>query len=132
MNNLKRRVAIDGFGQMLETISPSIAKLKTENPEKFGWIAEYASNHAAWEKGKILNESFPTYGNPSTLQNINGMGPVMAPANPNGPSVFYTGNVGSGDKFPTTLPISIEVAARTVGFDIVPVIPMSGPVGILA
>jgi hypothetical protein len=39
---------------------------------------------------------------------------------------------GSGDKFPSLLPLAIQVAAKTVGFDIVPVIPMSGPTGILS
>jgi hypothetical protein len=41
-------------------------------------------------------------------------------------------NNGSGDKFPSLLPLAIQVAAKTVGFDIVPVIPMSGPTGILS
>jgi hypothetical protein len=39
---------------------------------------------------------------------------------------------GSGDKFPSLLPLAIQVAAKTVGFDIVPVIPMSGPSGVLS
>jgi hypothetical protein len=40
--------------------------------------------------------------------------------------------VGSGDKFPSLLPLAIQVAAKTVGFDIVPVIPMAGPTGVLS
>ena len=40
--------------------------------------------------------------------------------------------LGSGDKFPSLLPLAIQVAAKTVGFDIVPVIPMSGPTGVLS
>lgn len=130
----KQRFAIKEFGSLLENMSPTLSKIKTENPEKFAWISEYASNHARFEKGKMLNESgtFPTFGNPATLLNVNGMGGVVAPANPAGHSTFYNGSVGSGDKFSTTLPISIEVAARTIGFDLVPVIPMAGPVDVMA
>ena len=55
-----------------------------------------------------------------------------------GPAGFYAGGsysgtgLGSGDKFPSLLPLAIQVAAKTVGFDIVPVIPMSGPTGVLS
>jgi hypothetical protein len=84
----------------------------------------------------FLNESgtpgFPIYGTPATVYNVNGMGPVSHPADPNGPLTFHTGKVGSGDKFQSTLPVAIKVATRTVGFDIVPVIPMNGPVGMMA
>jgi hypothetical protein len=38
---------------------------------------------------------------------------------------------GSGDKFPSLLPVAIQVAAKTIGFDLVPVIPMDSPVGFL-
>jgi len=54
------------------------------------------------------------------------------------PAGFYAGGsyagtgLGSGDKFPSLLPLAIQVAAKTVGFDIVPVIPMSGPTGVLS
>jgi hypothetical protein len=48
-----------------------------------------------------------------------------------GASGFYTGTTGSGDKFPSLLPLAIQVAAKTVGFDIVNVVPMSGPAGVL-
>jgi len=49
-----------------------------------------------------------------------------------GAANFYgAGSQGSGDKFPSLLPLAIQVAARTVGFDIVPVVPMNGPSGVL-
>jgi len=90
-----------------------------------------------------LNESAGAY---NTLGVVNGMGQVAPPAFP-GMANFYspgaagtqanngfynTANQGSGDKFPSLLPLAIQVAAKTVGFDIVPVIPMSGPTGILS
>jgi hypothetical protein len=41
------------------------------------------------------------------------------------------GDSGSGDKFPSLLPVAIQVAAKTIGFDLVPVVPMDSPVGFL-
>jgi hypothetical protein len=38
---------------------------------------------------------------------------------------------GSGDKFPSLLPVAIQVAAKTIGFDLVGVVPMDSPVGFL-
>ena len=78
-----------------------------------------------------LNEGF-AYPQASLL-NTPGMGNV-APASTvaGGAANFYSANaLGSGDKFPSLLPLAIQVAARTVGFDIVPVIPMNGPGGVL-
>jgi hypothetical protein len=42
------------------------------------------------------------------------------------------GAKGSGDKWPALLPMSLQVAARTIGFDIVNVIPMPGPTGVIS
>jgi hypothetical protein len=55
------------------------------------------------------------------------MGNVSTP----GANIGVYGDQGSGDKFPSLLPLAIQVAARTIGFDIVNVIPMSGPTGVL-
>ena len=88
---------------------------------KQAWIAKYAHFHA-------INEGmdFPNAG----IANVPGMGNVATPQAGAGAD-FYTGQTGSGDKFPSLLPISLQVAARTIGFDIVPVIPMNGPTGVL-
>jgi hypothetical protein len=61
------------------------------------------------------------------------MGNVNPPTTVAGGAANFYGNgaIGSGDKFPSLLPISLQVAARTIGFDIVPVIPMNGPTGVL-
>jgi hypothetical protein len=42
------------------------------------------------------------------------------------------GTDGSGDKAPSLLPLAMQVAAQTVGLDLVPVIPMAGPMGLLS
>lgn len=91
--------------------------------DKLRWTSKYCHFHS-------VNESF-AYTSTSTLGNVPGMGAVRPGAAPGGPLSFYTGSTGSGDKFPSLLPLAIQVAARTIGFDIVSVIPMPGPTGVL-
>lgn len=111
--------------QVFETWSPIIeSQTGIQDSAKLGWMSKYAHYHS-------LNEGF-AYPQASVL-NTPGMGNV-APATvvAGGAANFYgAGSRGSGDKFPSLLPLAIQVAARTVGFDIVPVIPMNGPSGVL-
>lgn len=118
--------------EIYDTWSPIIeSKAGITEEGKKGWLTKYCHYHS-------LNESAGAY---NTLGVVNGMGAVAPPSYPgmasfqggNANAGFYnTGNQGSGDKFPSLLPLAIQVAAKTVGFDIVPVIPMSGPTGILS
>lgn len=117
--------------EIFETWSPIIEqKAGIQDAEKKGWLSKYCHYHS-------LNESAGAY---QSLATVNGMGAVAPPAYPGGSNFtgtpnqgFYNStNQGSGDKFPSLLPLAIQVAAKTVGFDIVPVIPMSGPTGVLS
>ena len=121
--------------EIYDTWSPIIeSKAGITEESKKGWLTKYCHYHS-------LNESAGAY---NTLGVVNGMGNVAPPAFPGatiGGTSFSTGAnagfyntawQGSGDKFPSLLPLAIQVAAKTVGFDIVPVIPMSGPTGILS
>ena len=111
--------------QVFETWSPILEeKTGITSPDKLKWMSKYAHFHS-------LNEGF-TYPQASLL-NTPGMGNV-APASTvaGGAANFYsTSAQGSGDKFPSLLPLAIQVAARTIGFDIVSVVPMNGPAGVL-
>jgi len=111
--------------QVFETWSPILEeKTGINDSNKLKWMSKYAHYHS-------LNEGF-TYPQAS-LFNTPGMGNV-APASTvaGGAANFYgAGAKGSGDKFPSLLPLAIQVAARTVGFDIVSVVPMNGPSGVL-
>ena len=103
-----------------------VIKSKTNilDESRIGWLSKYCHFHK-------LNESVHNNGY-SVLSSLNGMGNVSFPANPNGTGTpFYNGAVGSGDKFPSLLPLAIQVAARTIGFDIVNVIPMASSSGVL-
>jgi len=121
--------------EIYNTWAPLIeSKAGITDESKKGWLTKYCHYHS-------LNESAGAY---NTLGVVNGMGNVQAPlfpgasygigtASTSANANFYnTGYQGSGDKFPSLLPLAIQVAAKTVGFDIVPVIPMSGPTGILS
>jgi hypothetical protein len=105
-----------------ETWSPIIeSQTGIKDREKLNWLSKYCHYHT-------LNES-SAY---ATLGGTPGMGGVSTGNTlGTGASGFYTGTTGSGDKFPSLLPLAIQVAAKTVGFDIVNVVPMSGPAGVL-
>lgn len=99
---------------------------------KVSWLSEYCHNHSisdSYNNG-ALNESF-AYGSSANLGNVTGIGPTRTPSSPAGIGGFHQNQTGSPDKWPSLLPMSIQIATRTIGFDIVSVIPMSGPTGML-
>jgi hypothetical protein len=99
-----------------------------KDKSRLSWISKYAHYHA-------LNESMGGVSSPyATLFNVPGVGNVV-PASVAGVSgAQQSGDTtkGSGDKWPALLPMALQVAARTVGFDIVNVIPMPGPTGVIS
>ena len=92
---------------------------------KLAWMSEYCHNHKLYEDANIMSLS----NNPGPM-NLTGMGAVSFPsAISNGAA---DGAIGSGDKAPTLLPLAMQVAAQTIGLDLVPVVPMAGPMGLLS
>lgn len=121
--------------EIFDTWAPIIeSKTGINDSSKTQWLSKYCHYHS-------LNESAGAY---NSLAVVNGMGSVQPPSFPQTTQALSTGQLspnqgfyssswqGSGDKFPSLLPLAIQVAAKTVGFDIVPVIPMSGPSGVLS
>ena len=88
---------------------------------KLAWMSEYCHNHKLYEDANIMSLS----NNPGPM-NIGGMGAVAFPSGFDGQAD------GSGDKAPTLLPLAMQVAAQTIGLDLVPVVPMAGPMGLLS
>lgn len=114
--------------QIFEEWSPVVEeKTGITDKGKLNWLSKYCHFHALNESSFTGAWSFPQ----ASLQNTPGMGNVATGAVAGGANIFHTGATGSGDKFPSLLPLAIQVGARTVGFDIVPVIPMNGPSGVL-
>ncbi len=85
------------------------------------WMSEYAEMHS-------LNENVAY----STLGNINGMGAVTAAQPSTTPGLVWgdyglgtAGGIGSGDIGQNLLPVSMKIAAQTIGLDLVAVKPAS-------
>ena len=91
---------------------------------KLSWMSKYCHYHQLSE-----NVNNTVHLNPN--MNVYGMGAVTFPGDPGLTTQFSTQPVGSGDKPFSLLPLAMQVAAQTVGLDLVPVVPMSGPLGIL-
>jgi len=89
---------------------------------KLAWMSEYCHNHKLYEDASQMSLG--------TAGNIFGMGATTLPGNTfsNGMSTTK----GSGDKAPSLLPLAMQVAAQTIGLDLVPVVPMAGPMGLLS
>lgn len=101
--------------EIFDNWSPMIeSKTGIKDSNKVEWLSKYCHYHS-------LNESSST-----AYQTLTGLAGFQG--QPVAPTRVAT---GSGDKFPSLLPLAIQVAAKTVGFDIVPVIPMPGPTGVL-
>lgn len=100
--------------------------------EKLNWMSEYAHNHtmAINEDMQIYNSHGLAYNN---LFNTVGVGNPMPAqsAGSTGASQASGDSVGSGDKWPALLPIALQVAAKTIAFDLVNTVPFSGPTGVI-
>jgi len=120
------------MAKVQEMWAPMIQKIvKGElNESKMAWMCEYAHNHSmALNEEAVGGVSFPF----QTLNNTNGIGNAV-PAQMAGATGADQTNIksfGSGDKWANFLPMALQVAARTVGFDLVNTIPFSGPTGVL-
>jgi len=111
--------------QIFETWAPIIeSKTGINEGEKLGWLSKYCHYHS-------LNESFSSSYAQVGVPPAGNLGGLMGNVSTPGSNIGIYGDQGSGDKFPSLLPLAIQVAARTIGFDIVSVVPMSGPTGVL-
>jgi len=93
------------------------------------WVAKYAHFHALNEAA-MGGVSTPY----ATLYNVPGVGTAQPASQAATTGAQFQGDAvkGSGDKWPALLPMALQVAARTVGFDIVNVVPMPGPTGVVS
>ena len=109
--------------EVRNTWSPIIEEATGINESsKLAWMSEYCHNHKLYEDANIMSLG--------TAGNIFGMGATSFPASIS--QGAKDGAQGSGDKSPTLLPLAMQVAAQTIGLDLVPVVPMAGPMGLLS
>lgn len=109
-----------------------------QDRNKLDWMSKYAQIHAIHEAQQNPNVSIDG-GIYSTPLNTLGIGNPMMPEPAAGfqstTGIGNTGadfhnplyNNGSGDIPMSTLPMALEIAAITIGFELVPVIPSTGP-----
>jgi len=108
----------------LKKWGPVLEELKVNDSDKREWMAEYAELH---QMRLTENVSY------STLGNLNGMGAVTSPGVGATPGVVWGTNggqggaQGSGDIAQNLLPVSMKIAAQTIGLDLVAVKPASSP-----
>lgn len=120
MNTTKPKVDLGAVRQKFTPIIESSTGLKRNSAdprlnERLDWMPLYLHNHA------LLKEEVA-----QTPQNTNGMGIVSFPGaggNTDIGSSIYGQTPGSGDK-PQSLNLAMQIAAKTVGLDLLPVIPI--------
>lgn len=106
--------------------APVIQKTTQINEkERLTWMSLLAQNQRLFE-----DRTNVAHVNPN--MNVPGMGAVTLPGDPGYSYNFRSQTPGSGDKPYSLLPLSMQVAAQTIGLDLLPVIPMPGPVGLLS
>ena len=123
MKQLNEAQIVEKWGPMIQQTTG----LKDQT--RLNWISKYAHFHALNE-AEMGGVTAPY----ATLYNVPGVGnAVPASQAATSGNQFYQGATkGSGDKWPALLPMALQVAARTVGFDIVNVVPMPGPTGVVS
>ena len=113
-----------------------------KDQKKLSWMSQYAQIHEIFESVQTGSVDGGIY---TTPLNTLGMGNPMMPMgvgynNTSGSGIGNTGadfhspnyKVGSGDIPMSTLTMSLEVAAMTIGLELVPVIPANGPWAMLS
>lgn len=111
--------------EIMTTWSPLIENTTgIEDKSKLEWMSKYCHYHALYEDAHNIVHLNPN-------MNVQGMGAVSLPGDPGLTTDFSGQAVGSGDKAYSLLPLAMQVAAQTIGLDLVPVVPMSGPLGLL-
>ena len=91
---------------------------------KLSWMSKYCHYHN-------LNESVYNTVHLNPNMNVQSMGNATLPGPPGSMNAFPAQATGSGDRPFSLLPLAMQVAAQTVGLDLVPVVPMQGPMGVL-
>lgn len=103
-----------------------------KDQNKLSWMSQYAQNHEIHEgvQDGSMKVSGGIY---STPLNTMGLGDPKMPSNSGVAGGLFGNQVpGSGDIPMSTLTMALEVAAVTIGLELVPVIPANGPWAMLS
>ena len=131
LNKINEAAIVEKWSPAIEKLTEGAVSMKG-NPEKMKWMCEYAHNHTM-----AINEDVNSWGglsNPlATPYNTYGIGNPVTPQTVGQTAAEQNARTsyGSGDKFTNLLPMSLQVAARTIGFDLLNTKPLAGPTGVL-
>jgi hypothetical protein len=123
-----------------ESWAPTIKKITgIEDTDKLSWMSQLAHNTAKLNEDAFVMPSNAysqfggTYQPYNNLYNTLGVGDPVPAGKPalTGADYADNRNLGSGDKYPTLLPLALKVAAKTIGFELVNTVPLQGPTGVL-
>jgi len=125
MKQLNEQQIVQKWSPMIEQVTGLTDK------SRLSWISKYAHFHALNEAADGMGGVSTPY---ATLYNVPGVGNVQPAylAGTTGAQQSSPLTKGSGDKWPALLPMALQVAARTIGFDLVNVVPMPGPTGVIS
>ena len=108
-----------------------------QDNSKLSWMSQYAYNHELFES--VASNGGAGTGLIATPLNTIGMGTPHPAYNPGGEPVLGTPGGGFGSQLPgsgdipmSTLPIALQVAAVTIGLELVPVVPSNSPMAVLS
>lgn len=116
-------------------------ELGIQDSKKVNWMSQYAQNHEIYEGLQSGSVDGGIYATPlNTLGMGNPMMPTGVGFDKGGMGIGNTGadfhnykyQAGSGDIPMSTLTMALEVAAMTIGLELVPVIPSPGPWAMLS
>lgn len=114
-------------------------ELHVTDKQKVNWMAQYAQIHAIHEGIETVGAAGYNAINQTPFNTIGAGNPALPQGTPgaeydpiNGAAFHNPAYVkGSGDVPMSTLSTALEIAAVTIGFDLVPVVPAAGPMVIL-
>ena len=125
---------------IFESWAPTIKKITgVQDTDKLAWMSQLAHNTAKLNEDAFVMPSNAysqfggTYQPYNNLYNTLGVGDPVPAGKPalTGADYADNRNLGSGDKYPTLLPLALKVAAKTIGFELVNTTPLQGPTGVL-
>ena len=132
INKINKAQVIEAWKPMVIAATKGTLNESALGNGRLEWMAEYAHNHvqALNEDAQVYNSNGLAYNN---LFNTMGIGNPMPAqtAGVNGAEQAAQTAIGSADKWPALLPIALQVAGKTVGFDLVNTTPFAGPTGVL-
>jgi hypothetical protein len=105
----------------LKKWTPVLENMGVNEATKLGWMSEMAEMQSINENVATAGLSYATQGN------ISGMGNVVSAQPGNVAGSVAGSTAGSGDYGQQLLPVSMKIAAQTIGLDLVDVIPTPGP-----